>query len=319
MSERERPAAGRSTGAGGAADPPELETVERELGATGERSELLVAVLLILAAFAAVGFIVAYVLDGSTQVLGVTLASAFALLALAAVLAAARVLPREHAVEARPRFGDPEAQELLGEEIEQGGAGVSRRRLLIGAMGTSLTALGAALVAPLASLGPSSALGVGSAPWRRGIRLLDEDRRPIRPEDVTEGGFLVAFPEGEARDELGSPLVVVRMRPEELELPPERAGWAPGGVLAFSRVCTHAGCAINLYRSPLYEPTSERAALVCPCHYSTFDPAIGGEPIFGPASRALPQLPLAIDADGNLVAADGFSESVGPSFTGVRR
>jgi ubiquinol-cytochrome c reductase iron-sulfur subunit len=36
--------------------------------------------------------------------------------------------------------------------------------------------------------------------------------------------------------------------------------------------------------------------------------------IFGPAKRPLPQLPITVDDEGYLVAKDGFSEAVGPSF-----
>ncbi len=77
---------------------------------------------------------------------------------------------------------------------------------------------------------------------------------------------------------------------------------------------------MSLYRTPLNQPTSHLgAALVCPCHYSTFDVARGAAVEFGPAARPLPQLPLLIRADRVLVAAGGFSGPVGPSWWGVRR
>jgi ubiquinol-cytochrome c reductase iron-sulfur subunit len=112
--------------------------------------------------------------------------------------------------------------------------------------------------------------------------------------------------------------VVVRLPPGQLKLPPERARWAPMGIVAFSKVCTHAGCAIALYRKPTFAPTQPRPALVCPCHYSTFDPARGGEVIFGPAGRPLPQLPLEVGPDGILRAGGNFSGQVGPSYGTVR-
>ena len=59
-------------------------------------------------------------------------------------------------------------------------------------------------------------------------------------------------------------------------------------------------------------------ALVCPCHYSTFDVATGGTVVFGPAGRDLPQLPLYVDTAGHLRAAGNFSGLVGPSWWGVR-
>jgi ubiquinol-cytochrome c reductase iron-sulfur subunit len=66
------------------------------------------------------------------------------------------------------------------------------------------------------------------------------------------------------------------------------------------------------------EPTSKGPALVCPCHYSTFDVTRAAKPIFGPAVRALPQLPLAVARDRTLVAAGPLSGSVGPSYWGVK-
>jgi ubiquinol-cytochrome c reductase iron-sulfur subunit len=113
-------------------------------------------------------------------------------------------------------------------------------------------------------------------------------------------------------------VIVVRLDPATLRLPPGRAGWAPQGIVAYSQICTHAGCAIALYRTPKFAPTQPGPALVCPCHYSTFDPARGAAVLFGPAGRPLPQLPLMIDASGVLRAAGNFSGPVGPAWPGVR-
>jgi nitrite reductase/ring-hydroxylating ferredoxin subunit len=120
-------------------------------------------------------------------------------------------------------------------------------------------------------------------------------------------------------EELGAPVVVVRVEPASLELPPERRAWAPQGILAFSQICTHAGCAITLFRYPVSEETSKPPGLVCPCHYSTFDVRRAAKPVFGPAVRPLPQLPLAVDRDGFLVADGPLAGSVGPSWLNVRQ
>jgi ubiquinol-cytochrome c reductase iron-sulfur subunit len=61
---------------------------------------------------------------------------------------------------------------------------------------------------------------------------------------------------------------------------------------------------------------SKGPALVCPCHYSTFDVLDGGSVEFGPAGRPLPQLPLTIDAAGVLRATGPMSGPVGPSWWG---
>ena len=100
-------------------------------------------------------------------------------------------------------------------------------------------------------------------------------------------------------------------------LPPERRDWAPEGILAFSKICTHAGCAVSLFRSPKSPSTTASGpALVCPCHYSTFDVTRGGKVTFGPAGRPLPQLPLRIEDDGRLVAAGELSDKPGPAWWG---
>ena len=122
-----------------------------------------------------------------------------------------------------------------------------------------------------------------------------------------------------ALEELGAPLIVVRVEPDTIELPPERRTWAPQGILAFSQICTHAGCAITLFRYPVAEETSKPPALVCPCHYSTFDVRRAAKPVFGPAVRPLPQLPLAVDPDGFLVADGPLAGSVGPSWLNARQ
>ena len=90
------------------------------------------------------------------------------------------------------------------------------------------------------------------------------------------------------------------------------------GIVAFSKSCTHAGCAVSMFDSPKYDPPSPEARLVCPCHYSAFDPAAGGTVVYGPAGRPLPQLPLALAADGTLVAAGELSAPPGPSWPRVR-
>jgi ubiquinol-cytochrome c reductase iron-sulfur subunit len=147
---------------------------------------------------------------------------------------------------------------------------------------------------------------------------VDSRGRPLRADAIEQDVFYTAFPEGAPRDQLGSPLIVVRLDPSALDLPAGRDDWAPEGILAYSKICTHAGCAVALYRTPLFEPTTDRPALVCPCHYSTFDPAAGGTVLFGPAGRPLPQLPLLVGSGGELAAGGTFSGPVGPSWWGVR-
>ncbi|MBA2476378.1 MAG: Rieske (2Fe-2S) protein [Actinobacteria bacterium] len=282
-------------------------------------AETLVLALLAGGSAAAIAAIAVYLSGADTQGLGLALGLSFACLAVAAVVASRRLVPQETVVEPLGDHRHEEAVENVEEELGRSSEGLSRRRLLVGAAGGTAGLLGTALVLPVASLGPVLRTGrLHTTPWRRGRRLVDEGGRPVALEELVVGSFLTAFPEGAERRRLDASIVLVRLRPEELELPDERADWDAGGVLAYSKICTHAGCAVSLFRYPSFEPTSERPALVCPCHYSTFDARRGGAVLFGPAGRPLPQLPLDVDSGGMLVARGGFSAAPGPSWWGVR-
>jgi ubiquinol-cytochrome c reductase iron-sulfur subunit len=298
--------------------------VEREVGAP-RRAELAVAGLLAGAALAASAFVVVYVVGVDTQLLGLTFGLGLLALAAAAIIAARALVPREERVEERPEFTDPEARPVAEREsgelhdvVADGGDGITRRRLLGTAAGAAGAAMGAAIVVPIASLGPTVGDRLEESPWADGVPLVDENGLAVLAGHLETGSFLTAFAEGSDRARLASSLVVVRVEEGKLSLPPERTDWAPKGILAFSKICTHAGCAVNLFRSPLYPPRTPGPALVCPCHYSTFDVLKGGDVVFGPAGRPLPQLPLRIGSRGDLIAAGPLSGNVGPSWSGVR-
>jgi ubiquinol-cytochrome c reductase iron-sulfur subunit len=90
------------------------------------------------------------------------------------------------------------------------------------------------------------------------------------------------------------------------------AGVPEGTHVAYSKICTHAGCPVGLYRA-------ESQSLICPCHQSQFDVSDGAKPFFGPAARPLPQLPVGVDDEGILVAQGDFSAPVGPAFWDMNR
>jgi ubiquinol-cytochrome c reductase iron-sulfur subunit len=268
------------------------------------------------------GFPVIYAVDSipnQTQFLGLSLGLCLAFLSAASIVIGTRLVVTEEVEEDYPPPDHPNEQETLEQLVGESGDRFTRRRLLVVGAGAAGTALGVALLTPAASLGPAFHMDpFFRTPWRRGRLLVDEDGHPLLADDVEEETFYTAFPQGADREQLGAPLVVVRLPVSELDLPSGRGDWAPRGILAYSKICTHAGCAIALYRKPTFAPTEPRPALVCPCHYSTFDPARGGDVIFGPAGRPLPQLPLLVDGSGRIRAAGNFSGAVGPSWWGVR-
>jgi ubiquinol-cytochrome c reductase iron-sulfur subunit len=296
-------------------DPPPIVPP----GEPDARAEVIVIALLLASAAGAVLFVVAYALDWSTQVLGGALGAGLALLAVALIVLAKRLIVTEELEGDYPPPDHPEDQDAVARVVRESGSRFTRKRLITGAAVTAGGALGAALVTPALSLGPALDTSLlNRTPWRRGLRLVDKDGRPYTADDIEDGTFYTAFPDGADPKAIGSPLVMVRLDPADLRLPPERASWAPEGIVAYSKICTHAGCAVALYRNPLFEPPEPSRALVCPCHYSTFDVASGGTVLFGPAGRPLPQLPLRLDRARGLRSAGNFSGPVGPSWWGVR-
>jgi ubiquinol-cytochrome c reductase iron-sulfur subunit len=290
---------------------------------TPERSaENVVLALLGIATLFAIGFVVAYAEFSAAklpnELLGVCLGMCFLFIGAALTVVAKRLVVTEELEDDYPEE-HPEQQREVAQIVHESGSRITRKRLLLAAGAATGGALGAAALAPALSLGPIWDTGpLDQTPWRAGRRLVDEHGAPLLAADIEERTFYTAFPEGADPENLGSPLIVIRLDPVKLRLPPGRANWAPDGILAFSKICTHAGCAVALYRKPTFAALEPPAALVCPCHYSTFNPFTGGAVIYGPAGRPLPQLPLQIDPTGHLRAAGNFSARVGPSWWNVR-
>jgi ubiquinol-cytochrome c reductase iron-sulfur subunit len=285
------------------------------------RAEAAAIACLFLAAACAIAFPVVYVVDSiprQTQFLGLSLGLALLFVAAALIIVSQTVIPDEENAHDYPPEEHVEDQAYIGDLVEEAGEGFTRRRLFKLGLLSAGGALGLAAITPALSFGPLRVKFFYGTPWRKGRRLVDETGRPYRADEIEEKAFYTAFPEGADKEEQGSPLVVVRLPASSLRLRGRVEGYDAGGVVAYSKICTHAGCAVSLYRAPLFAPDEPRPALVCPCHYSTFDPSDGGSVTFGPAGRSLPMLPLSIDSKGFLRARGNFNEPVGPSWWGVR-
>jgi ubiquinol-cytochrome c reductase iron-sulfur subunit len=290
--------------------------------ATSDGAERLVLLLLGLSSLSAIAFVAVYLIDSidaQTQFLGLTLGLALLFFAAALVVVGKELVPDEELVDEYSPPEHPEEQETIEQFVEEGVDGITRRKLLkLGMLGAGGT-LALAALAPALSFGPAFRVKqLFATPWRRGRRLVDENGRPWTASEIEEGSFYTAFPEGADKEQQASPLIVVRLPKDKLALPPDLRGYDAEGIVAYSKICTHAGCAISMYRVPLFAPDEPSPALVCPCHYSTFDPATGGTVLFGPAGRRLPMLPVGIDSKGQLRAMGNFDDAVGPSWWGVR-
>jgi ubiquinol-cytochrome c reductase iron-sulfur subunit len=270
-------------------------------------TERRIAVVLVAATLAALGLTGVYVNGGQPQWEGALLGVSLGGVGLAVILWARHLFPDEEVEAERPALPSrPEDLDAFLTGFEAGERSFARRRFLSRLLAASLGALGLAALFPIRSLGPSPGRELFRTAWRRGSRLVTEDGRLVRPGDLEVGGVLTVFPQGRP-DAEDSATVLIRVEPELLDLPPERAGWAPDGHVAYSKICTHVACPVGLYQE-----TEHR--LLCPCHQSTFEVLRAARPVFGPATRPLPQLPLAVDDAGYLVAQGDYPEPVGPGF-----
>ena len=268
----------------------------------------------VLAAAAAVALAGVYLAGGQPQAEGILLAVALGGIGTAIITWARGAEPDEEVAEERGRIGStPDEVEALAADLEEAAPDLpstpSRRRVLIGSATTAFAALGAALLFPIRSLGPRPGRDLKRTPYadRPGGRVVAEDGTPLRAADIPVDGVVTVFPEGHT-DAADAPTLLIRTRGDRPFLVRDgRTDWTVGGIVAYSKLCTHVGCPVGLYQS-------EEGLLLCPCHQSTFDVYDGARPVFGPAARSLPQLPLAVDDDGYLIATGDFSDPVGPGF-----
>ena len=109
--------------------------------------------------------------------------------------------------------------------------------------------------------------------WAEGIRLVhDVTYEPIKASDIEIGQLVNGQPEN-LKDLHGTEfqaekakasIIIVRMDPNTIKIPDSRRDWQVGGILCYSKICTHVGCPISLWEQQTHH-------LLCPCHQSTFD------------------------------------------------
>jgi len=259
-------------------------------------------------ALAAVGLAVTYSVGGQPQVEGILLAISLGGIGFGLVSWSRRFMPDDVAVEDRGTVAStPEDIDGLLEDLSAEDAQVGRRRLLVRMLVVAGGALGVAALFPIRSLGPRPGRGLHSTPYAEGgLRLVTEDGEAVHTDALPVNGVITVFPEGfEEREDAQT--LLLNLPEGELQPVAGREDWTVGGLCAFSKICTHAGCPVGLFEE-------QTAQLLCPCHQSTFDVKQACEPVFGPATRPLPQLPLAADEDGYLIATGDFSAPVGPGF-----
>jgi ubiquinol-cytochrome c reductase iron-sulfur subunit len=291
--------------------------------------------------------------DLATPLYGLTFGLSILAIGIGAVLFQKKFIPEEISIQERHDGSSPEIQRKtvvanLTDALE--GSTLKRRKLIglslgigLGAfgLGTLIAFVGGLIKNPWRPVVPT-AEGDKAVLWTSGwtprfkgetIYMARATGRPgespfvkMRPEDIDAGGMETVFPWRESDGDgttvesherlseiamgVRNPVMLIRIRPVDMAKVVKRKNQESfnfGELFAFTKVCSHLGCPSSLYEQQSYR-------ILCPCHQSQFDALHFARPIFGPAARALAQLPITIDQDGYLVANGDFIEPVGPAF-----
>ena len=305
-----------------------------------KRAERQVALMFALSMVCAVLFVVAYFtlevgdefdtfagMGASTLALGLTLGGALLLIGVGVIQWARKLIGDHEITEMRHPAASTEedvAVTLAGLQAGAEESGIARRPLIRNTLLGAVGLLGLPAVVMLRDLGPAPGDKLAHTIWAKGMRLVrDVVGTPIKASDLEVGDLVNGAPEALfPTEENGYPeiegielqkekakgaIIIVKMEPGDIVSTPERENWSVDGILCYSKICTHVGCPISLYERMTHH-------VLCPCHQSTFDLADGAKVVFGPAARPLPQLPLAVDEEGYLVAQDDFDEPIGASY-----
>ncbi|HEY3737289.1 MAG TPA: Rieske 2Fe-2S domain-containing protein [Jatrophihabitans sp.] len=316
-----------------------------------KRAERGVALAFLLSAAGGIFFIVAFIafpyhwhLPGTPQnfrfytpSLGIGAAVMLIFMGVGMVLWAKWLMPHEEVVQ--DRHDEPSAAEdllIIDSTLKVGleDTGLPRRSLILKSLGL---AGGAIATVPLIALvggmikNPKDELHYTY--WRRNktlfpdtdgrVPMVYEDWRRVSPGDLQPGGLATVFPgvrnpgfDGKNGVDSGSsPTLLIRLRPGQVVK--ARKGQANYGwpaenpeYIAFSKICTHAGCPASLYEQ-------QTTRLLCPCHQSQFEVLEDAKPVFGPATRSLPKLPLDVIVENGVqyfVARNDYNEPIGPAY-----
>jgi ubiquinol-cytochrome c reductase iron-sulfur subunit len=318
-----------------------------------KRAERGVALCFTIAAIAGVAFIVFFIagpwkwhLPGTPQnfrfytpALGGLLAILLLFMGVGMVLWAKWLMPEEEVIQDRHDDPSTEQDVLITESsfiVGLEDTGLPRRSLILRSLGLAGGALATiplvALVGAMIKKPGDQLLHTLYRPNKKlfpatggRVPLVYSDWRQVGPDDLLPGGIATVFPgirelSADGYDgvhEASSPTLLIRLKPGQVVKPRNAAqatyGWPQENpeYIAFSKICTHAGCPASLYEQ-------QTSRLLCPCHQSQFEVLEDAKPVFGPATRSLPKLPLDVvtDSDGKqfFVARHDYTEAIGPGF-----
>jgi ubiquinol-cytochrome c reductase iron-sulfur subunit len=277
--------------------------------------EQAVALLFLLGLAGFAGFGAAFWVNASNVWLGSTMGVGFLGLGVGMVAWGKYLMPRGPFAEERHTLIPTQEQKerIVKDFSSRGKVVVERRTFLAKILGAASAVFGVVLAFPLIrSLGPLPEQLFYTTTWRKDSLVVSYDGHPVTVDTLDYGGMLTVFPSNDVGGAFSQTMLIRQLPPKGMNhivTAPGRETWGPEGYLAFSKVCTHAGCPVGLYQEVTHQ-------LLCPCHQSVFDvgPGRPASNVFGPAPRALPQLPIYFDSKGQMRAQNGYDEPIGPGF-----
>jgi ubiquinol-cytochrome c reductase iron-sulfur subunit len=308
--------------------PPIIERVVRPQDAdpkSADWAERKIALMFLLSAAGTVGFIVAYLAIPSLKTtedvkwsnfwLGISLTVSLGGLAAGIIAWVRWLMPAHEVVQERHELAAPDeeletAAQVLVAGVEE--SGIARRSLLKRSLGLALGVFALPGVLLLRDVGPLPRKSLDTTLWKANSPLLNaETGEAVKLGDLEIGSFTTVLPvkaeDMSEEDYAKAPVLLIRLEPGLNKPAAGRENWAYQDHVAYSKICTHVGCPIGLYQKQSHK-------LLCPCHQSTFDVPRACKVVFGPAARALPQLPITVNAAGEFIATAAFDQPVGPSF-----
>jgi len=306
---------------------PHVERYTDASEAAGNRSYRKIVTMFGLVPILAIAFVVIYFAvprHWSVSIFGNEFQGQTLLLGIGAVTWAREIMSDvEISEERHPASSDAETRDAALTAVNAGitESRVGRRKLILGSLGGALGIVAVPAVVMLADMGPWPTNAVRRETiektiWAEGVRIVnDVNYLPLRPADLEIGQLVNAEPANLPDlhgaefqvEKAKAALVVVRMDPNTIKIPDSRRDWQVGGILAYSKICTHVGCPISRWGR-------QRHTLRAPSARARLTLGDSGVVVFGPAARSLPQLPITTDAEGYLIAKSDFTVPVGPSY-----
>lgn len=275
-----------------------------------------------------------------TPLIGLSLGISVLVIGVAVVLIRKKFIPAELSIQTRHDGKSPEVERrTLVAELQDAldTSTLARRKMITrtAGAGVGVLGIGALLVFVGGMIKNPWAKGDKSPLWVSGwtpdfpgetVYIRRDTGRPedvvlVRPEDLDAGAMETVFPwkekwRGDEHATLQSlrgirnAVMMIRLRTQDAQSAVKRKGQESfnyGDYFAYSKICTHLGCPTSLFES-------QTNKILCPCHQSQFLATEWAKPVFGPAARALPQLPITVNSEGYLVAAGDFIEPLGPAY-----